>query len=904
MKNVLDLPNGAEFRLADFHMHTPIDKRFSCPAGTVTDTPGGRDKFATAYAEAAKNASLSIIAITEHNDVQWINEIREASAKNGITVFPGFELNADSGSGGIHLLCLFEPDRPIDQLDDIITELGLPRGERLHSDGSSKLCKVNLYDAIELVHEKNGVVIAAHVLREHGILKSESMTGEVRVNAWKNKDLLAAEIPKARSSYEEEDSFSSRTLRNENEIYKRERPIACTYSSDARSLDEIGSRPTYIKLSSPSIRGLKQAFLDWESRIRHPDELPKEDYSRIVGVQWTGGFLDGLGLHCNKNLNCIIGGKGTGKSTIIETIRFAFGLEPSARDVKKQFSDIIKNVFQAGSTVRVLIEHHTPTSTHYLVERSTASDPVVYKWDSEKSERGDIIDVRPMDIFPGLEVYGQKEILELANNENTQVELLERFVDADKLAKEQKKESELIDKLKANSDSISDFRSKTESLEEQKQQLASFEEKLSRFKKLGIDKKLAERSKYTTEENMIEHADEIVDSVAGLIESFENNFEIDTGFLDDEKIKALPHQAGFASLRDSLMTLRKSIQSSLADMKSSVKTFEADVSELKSDWNKAFEQQKDKFNETLKELQTDTLDPDEYIRTEKAIGKLKPKVAGGNALSDQMKELINERSKLLTELAETRRNIFQSRKAAETYVNDQLGGLLEVEMAYEGRKNVLVDHLTGLRTGVRREQIERVVGKEDFSCRKLAEAIATGPDKLVSEFNFTATAAQTLCSKLEFDEVASIETFEIPHSISIRLNIGTKSSANYRETDRLSVGQRCTAILMLILLHSRYPLIIDQPEDDLDNSFVYSDIVQRLRIEKERRQFVIATHNANIPVLGDAELIQVLHAERGRLLIDRCIVGSIDDVEIREPVETILEGGREAFEFRQAKYGF
>ncbi len=109
---------------------------------------------------------------------------------------------------------------------------------------------------------------------------------------------------------------------------------------------------------------------------------------------------------------------------------------------------------------------------------------------------------------------------------------------------------------------------------------------------------------------------------------------------------------------------------------------------------------------------------------------------------------------------------------------------------------------------------------------------------------------------------------------------------------------------MLILLRTPYPLIVDQPEDDLDNSFVYSDVVKRLRREKEYRQFIIATHNANIPVLGDAELIQVLYADEGKLILEKCIRGSIDDSQIREPVETILEGGHDAFEFRKSKYGF
>ena len=113
---------------------------------------------------------------------------------------------------------------------------------------------------------------------------------------------------------------------------------------------------------------------------------------------------------------------------------------------------------------------------------------------------------------------------------------------------------------------------------------------------------------------------------------------------------------------------------------------------------------------------------------------------------------------------------------------------------------------------------------------------------------------------------------------------------------------------MLLLLESDSPLIIDQPEDDLDNRFITDGVVPRMREEKRRRQFVFSTHNANIPVLGDAELILGLspsgEAEAGHAEIKTEHMGSIDDSAVRGLVEDILEGGKEAFETRRLKYGF
>ena len=115
-------------------------------------------------------------------------------------------------------------------------------------------------------------------------------------------------------------------------------------------------------------------------------------------------------------------------------------------------------------------------------------------------------------------------------------------------------------------------------------------------------------------------------------------------------------------------------------------------------------------------------------------------------------------------------------------------------------------------------------------------------------------------------------------------------------------------MLLLLLLESDAPLIVDQPEDDLDNRFITEDVVPRMREEKRRRQFIFSTHNANIPVLGDAELILGLtaqgEAEEGSATIRPEHRGSIDAQPVRELVEEILEGGKDAFETRRLKYGF
>ena len=154
-----------------------------------------------------------------------------------------------------------------------------------------------------------------------------------------------------------------------------------------------------------------------------------------------------------------------------------------------------------------------------------------------------------------------------------------------------------------------------------------------------------------------------------------------------------------------------------------------------------------------------------------------------------------------------------------------------------------------------------------------------------------------------------IEELELPPTTAIRLNTAPANEPPlWQALKDLSKGQKATAVLLLLLLESDAPLLVDQPEDDLDNRFITDGVVPRMRDEKRRRQFVFSTHNANVPVIGDAELILGLaaagEAEEGKARIRPEHMGSIDTPSVRVLVEEILEGGKDAFERRRRKYGF
>jgi ABC-type Mn2+/Zn2+ transport system ATPase subunit len=153
-------------------------------------------------------------------------------------------------------------------------------------------------------------------------------------------------------------------------------------------------------------------------------------------------------------------------------------------------------------------------------------------------------------------------------------------------------------------------------------------------------------------------------------------------------------------------------------------------------------------------------------------------------------------------------------------------------------------------------------------------------------------------------EILGMEELELPDIIQIELNIAHGDQETYRPIENLSRGQQCTAILHLLLLQNKDPLIVDQPEDNLDNAFIAERIVAELRSEKVHRQFLFATHNANIPVFGDAEWIGILEAHDNRGFMPNESQGAIDVAVIRDKTASILEGGKTAFNQRKEKYGF
>ena len=178
-------------------------------------------------------------------------------------------------------------------------------------------------ELLACVRDQGGQTIAAHITHDKGLL--HTLHGQARINAWKDPNLLCVQLP---GSVADAPDDKRPILRNQNADYRRDPSaaeglaIAVVNACDVTKPEDLAlpSATCWVKMTEPSLEGLRQAFLDPYSRIRLASDDEAESHAEFRTMTWQGGFLDGCGLPFNENLNVLVGGRGTGKSTVVESL--------------------------------------------------------------------------------------------------------------------------------------------------------------------------------------------------------------------------------------------------------------------------------------------------------------------------------------------------------------------------------------------------------------------------------------------------------------------------------------------------------------------------------------------------------------------------------------------------------
>jgi len=855
---------------------------------------------AQAIVDKALALGISVLAVTDHNDVSGVPAFRAAAAGHALHVFPGFELSSNEG---VHVLCLYPRDADQDQLGRYLGAFGIT-----NTAPSADLSTMPLVDLLAKVLEQGGVTVAAHVTSgQGGMLKV--LKGQPRIQAWRSERLLAIQIPGPVADLPHD---LRQIVENRNPDYRRsdaaeeKLAIAAVNAKDIVEPDDLDDRTAtcWIKMSEVNIEGLRQAFLDPGSRIRlNPTEgkLEPEEHAELLSLAWEGGFLDGAEVGFNPNLNVLVGGRGTGKSTIVESIRAVLGLDAGGAEAKKAHAGIVRHVLRNGTKVSLHVRSHRPAIREYRIERTIPNPPVV------KDDVGEVSSLAPTDILPRIEIFGQHEISELTKSPEKLTRLLDRFVERDDALPRRK--AALERELAKNRRSIVETRNELEKNEERLAALPGLEETLARFKDAGLEERLEERSLLVREEQIFTSVPDHLATFRECLESLRSELPVDRAFLSAKALEELPARETLGRLNSVFEHLDSDLATIVQSLEAALQRSEQGVNDVRILWESRKQEVQATYEKILRELQKSRVDGEEFIRLRRQIEALRPLRESQASLRRVEKEQSDRRRGLLADWEDLKGETFRHLDCAARKVNRNLGDRVQIEVTASGNREPLFEILRDDVGGRLAETVETLRGARDLSLTHFVAACREGARKVVESFGgIPAKQAESLAQADE-EALMRIEELDLPPTTAIRLNTAPLDGPpSWQTLDELSTGQKATAVLLLLLLESDAPLIVDQPEDDLDNRFITEGVVPRMRAEKQRRQFVFSTHNANIPVLGDAELIVGLtasgEAEGGLARIAPEHVGSIDDRQVRELVEEILEGGKDAFERRRRKYGF
>ena len=276
----------------------------------------------------------------------------------------------------------YSPDTSEDQLGRYLGEFGI-----CDTSPSAQPATKSFADILESVDSQGEITIAAHVTNSGGLFKV--LSGQPRIRAWQDANLLAIQIP---GTVENLPQNIRQIVANRNGDYHRIHApesgvaIAAVNAKDIVEPGQLGdpSSTCWIKMQEVNIDGVRQAFLDPGSRIRlntMEGKFEPDEHMEIVSVGWAGGFLDGITIRLNPDLNVLIGGRGTGKSTVVESLRSALGLEPVGEEARKAHDGLVRQVLRNGTKISLVVRAKRPNVHEYRIERTIPNPPLVREMD-------------------------------------------------------------------------------------------------------------------------------------------------------------------------------------------------------------------------------------------------------------------------------------------------------------------------------------------------------------------------------------------------------------------------------------------------------------------------------------------------------------------------------------------
>jgi ABC-type lipoprotein export system ATPase subunit len=890
------------------------------------------------YLRRCHQVGLEVIGITDHNlatraQDSFIHFLRQENRfvadelkREMMTILPGFEITADVGTG-VHVLAVFDRDTELEVLDGRLASLGLPFDNRFAGDGTPKPTAKHLREILKEVQDRQehaGIVIAAHPFSGPGLLNDDVCENWLQQEEFTNPELLCMELPKERSKMSA--GFQKLLSAGDDceQLWLRNRSIACILSSDAYRLksdpndpgNHLGYRHTWIKMSKPTIEALRQAFLDHESRVEFGPDSPdaRRRHGRLMSFSVHGAsYLFDQEIHFAPGLTCIIGGRGSGKSTVVEYLRFALRRDQDNSASASAQIQRLASTLPSTSSLRVHWRSGEAVDDFFGV-RGYKLNQIV----AQVLNRSEPV-ASPETVFRnlGVQVFSQRQLSEMAEGP-----ALLRFVDqllSKDLANPQAATRGAEIKVKA-------LLEKNALLGIARQSLAVVKEEVNE-----LTRQWNARSEVATEatqhktaqeggrhlERMGMAIEETVGELRGVATSVEQKVPRLGGPAQHWNSADTYRQfesavlSKFAALRVDLSALADRFESEVAGLLNaeSIQALRLAINQAETAFLTACEQRGltpadvERIKEVDQQLRAKNTERDAKQRE---VDRLRQEAAGLtealNAMHTAWREETNMRSSALTRL---------------TGIINKHGQFLTCSVVHQGSQEDFEARIWKTMELDRRTILGRNwgnLGAGLFQAFRATEQRTSYWDFVVAWIGGATVPALTEWNEFRDDLKMHFEneqikprweefrTLRIADWLDFTLHRRDGTRAGSISDGQLSEGQRNTIVLSLLLADGDAPIVVDQPEDELDSDFIFNELVPVVRGCKGMRQIIFVTHNANLPVNADADLVYALEFREGKGQLRA--QGGLDLPRVSKAVLDIMEGSRDAFERRREKYHF
>ena len=926
----------------DLQVATP-GWRFKLPGGSSYNfaKPADRARFADLYMERLKERGIEVIALADHHGARWLDEMRAAGTRHGITVFPGVEVTTGSGADGVHLILVGDLDKTVWDIEILLAKVcGFDDDHPRFRPGTDEPAPAK-YTVTQILDElpDGWLAIAPHALTDNGIASGKTHKSDLKWKALHHDRLAAVDPGDPREANGNKDGHNARFRARALDDYPCLKRLAFVSTSDAYCLEDLGRRFTWIRMAEPSLEGLRQAFLDFEARIicDWDELLTHQPDPNIVGHAWIekvtlsgrlGNSASPLSVTFDPRLNVIIGGRGSGKSTLVTAIRQLYGSTTTLPSgVKNETEQFIRAVFNEAQV----------EGTHHL---SISGETQTARWDLESGSRTSHNGEDIPTSFP-VRVIGQKELFERVVNDPKDPYAASRNLLAlvdEALGLARATPTGAIGFWNAVTAAENKWIAAVADRQDLEASLATRPQLEARVAELqhkieALDAPQERQRREHNEQLLRERADldASTEDLACVITSLRSQVDelIPEQPADGSRPAASP--GSLAAHQQALDGIRERLRANLHE---AFGIAEKALAEVKIAY------QEGEWAEQVRQAEADTA----------AYQQKLAELGVDPSMYAQLREDLRTATASLAELA-ARANQLDQKKTAEA---DAWSSLLQLHAQRRDKRNALLEQVAA-RSGSLRFEItphrDAAAWAEDVrsllnlradafvddvpalarwlwegNTDDLADRMATWRDALVAN-DYTALAKAVPAVRSAWwtklrgldrtirARLAALIADDVVTMFFRRDQTPSGTDADWQPVSSGSPGQRSAAMLSFVLHHGTEPLVLDQPEDDLDTAWISTLIVRELRKSRWTRQIIVVTHNANIPVNGDAERVIVLHNTGDSIAVkttpviaedgtrqDQPHVGPIEIRRVREDIQDIMEGGVDAFIARERRY--